>query len=307
VSRSVDVILVIAGVTVVALLGAGVWFVSETLVQLNLYRFSIYLKLLACIGAGCWMSAAGALRPRGASLIVGLIAVLMIGVVAAAQTLGGDAALLVRQNAPAVLLGLAVAGSAVAAAGSARVTRGAAALVAMLMVVLIALSWGRLGLTVDAVRGDPPEYLELARWARDNTPKDAIFVVPPDEQSFRLHARRAIVVNFKNVPQLSAELPVWRDRLKDVLDLPDLMRLPRGMGPTLAALRDRYAALPPEHLAHTAGRYGAAYVVTSGPGPIPANSGLRFVHQAGPFGLYSVDAAAAPATGPAPPLEGRQP
>ena len=37
-----------------ALLVAGFWFVSETLVQLNLYRFSIYPKLLSCI-ALAWL------------------------------------------------------------------------------------------------------------------------------------------------------------------------------------------------------------------------------------------------------------
>ena len=140
-----------------------------------------------------------------------------------------------------------------------------------------------------AVRGDSPEYVELSTWARENTPKDAGFLVPPDEQSFRLHARRAIVVNFKNVPQLSAELPEWRDRLQNVLDLPDLMSLPKGMGATLSAIRDRYAALPPSHLAQTARRYRATYVVLTGNAEPPPDQGWRLVHQAGTFRLYSVD------------------
>jgi hypothetical protein len=138
------------------------------------------------------------------------------------------------------------------------------------------------------VRGDPPEYVELAAWARDHTPKDAVFLVPPDEQSFRLHARRAIVVNYKNVPQLSAELPEWRDRLQTVLDQPDLMTLPRGMGRTLGAIRDRYAALPPAHLAQMARRYGATYLVITGDAEPPPAMGLQFEHQAGAFRLYSV-------------------
>jgi hypothetical protein len=151
----------------------------------------------------------------------------------------------------------------------------------VLVVVVTALMWPRLGLRVDAIAGDPPEYQELAAWARDHTPKDAVFIVPPDQQSFRLHARRAIVVNYKNVPQLSAELPEWRDRLQNVLGLPDLMTLPKGMGKTLAGLRDRYAALPPAHLAQTARQYGATYIVTTGAAePAPA-LGIRLEHQAG--------------------------
>ena len=34
----------------VALVGAGIWYVSESLVQMSLYRFSIYPKLLSCMG-----------------------------------------------------------------------------------------------------------------------------------------------------------------------------------------------------------------------------------------------------------------
>ena len=50
------------------------------------------------------------------------------------------------------------------------------------------------------------EYLALCRWACDHTPIDAVFLVPPQETEFRYYARRAIVVNFKGVPQLAGEL-----------------------------------------------------------------------------------------------------
>ena len=37
-----------------ALLTAGFWFAGEAFVQLNLYRFSIYPKLLSCVRSrGC--------------------------------------------------------------------------------------------------------------------------------------------------------------------------------------------------------------------------------------------------------------
>jgi hypothetical protein len=177
----------------------------------------------------------------------------------------------------------------------------ASGVVGVLVVAVTAVMWPRLGLRVDAVAGDPPSYVELAAWARDHTPKDAVFLVPPEEQSFRLHARRAIVVNYKNVPQLSAELPEWRDRLQNVLDLPNLMTLPKGMGKTLAAIRDRYAALPPAHLAQTARQYGASYVVTDGNAEPPPDPGFHLEHRSGTFRLYSVNAsAAAPIPAPAP-------
>jgi len=92
-------------------------------------------------------------------------------------------------------------------------------------------------------------------------PSDATFLVPPGEQSFRLRAKRAIVVNFKGVPQLSAQLSDWRYRMQDVLDMPDLRALPRGFNRTLAAIDERYEALPADKLFAAALQYGARYVL----------------------------------------------
>jgi hypothetical protein len=287
-SRAVEITLLIVATTTFALWGAGFWYVSETLVQLNLYRFSIYPKLFACIGCACWLTNLGLLRTQPRTVAVALIGLLMFGIVAATQKLGESAGEFVRQNAPGTLLALAAAGIAVTLAGMKGVKRAEGIVVALVMLGATGYLWPRLGLSVDAVRADPPDYIALAKWARKNTPVDAIFLVPPQEQSFRLNARRAIVVNFKNVPQLGAELPEWRDRLQKTLGLSDLMTLPRGMGKTLNAMGARYASLPPEQLAQTARLYKAAYLVTSGEADAPPESGLGFMYQSGRYRLYHV-------------------
>jgi hypothetical protein len=211
-----------------ALLTAGFWFLGETFVQLNLYRFSIYPKLLSCV-AVAWLLWDH--WRRRTYVVAGLL-------------------------------------TAAVAAGAVAVSSG-----------LLAPPTLRspLGLKLAGLQGDDAGYRELAEWARENTPKDAVFLVPPDEESFRVHARRAIVVNFKGVPQLSAELPEWRDRLRDVLDLdtPDLLALPRPLGRTMGAIRARYDTLPPRHHAAVAGKYGARYVVLDAPVDAP---GFRLVH-----------------------------
>ena len=206
---------ILLAMTVGALLTAGFWFVSETFVQLNLYRFSIYPKLLSCV-ALAWLLWDRWRRTRTAVVV----ALATVAVVAA--TVGATSGLLARPTMRSPV-----------------------------------------GIKLAGLEGDSPAYLELARWARDHTPADAVFLVPPDEESFRVHARRAIVVNFKGVPQLSAELPEWRDRLRDVLDLdtPGLLALPKPLGRTMRAIRARYEALPPEHLFGVARKYGARYVV----------------------------------------------
>lgn len=115
---------------------------------------------------------------------------------------------------------------------------------------------------------EDPKYNAMCDWARTHTSPDAIFIVPPNEQDFRLRAQRAIVVNFKAVPQLSGELPQWRDRLQDVLDLPNLDAIPRGdFAAALRFIRDRYDKLPAEHFIAVARKYDARYVLTPEPWP----------------------------------------
>jgi hypothetical protein len=124
-----------------------------------------------------------------------------------------------------------------------------------------------------------------------------VFVVPPHEQEFRLRAERAIVVNFKCVPQLSRELAEWRDRLRDVLDLPDLRSLPHPYAATLTALRERYREVVPDHLAAAAEKYHARYILTDqdfGPNWLP-----RRVEMDGTRSWFLYDLDVATTTSPA--------
>ena len=52
----------------------------------------------------------------------------------------------------------------------------------------------------------------LLTWARSTRP-EALFLTPPDLETFRLHARRAIVVDWKSTPILAAELLEWYRRI----------------------------------------------------------------------------------------------
>jgi hypothetical protein len=214
----------------VALLGAGIWYVSEALVQLSLYRFSILVQLLACI-----MVAQALVRALGTPRLVG-------------------------------------AAAAAACAG---------------MIGLGLLRGPFFGMF--SMPGDDPEYLTVCDWSRLYTPRDAVFLVPPGESSFRLRAERAIIVNFKAVPQLSGELPQWRDRLRAVLALDDLSTLPRGYGHTIEALNRRYADLPEEHLAAVVRNYNARFVVSARRlGGM--EQALRFSTATGRYFLYDLSA-----------------
>jgi hypothetical protein len=209
--------------------------------------------------------------PRGKVYVgVAVIALLVAGFVASLVIHAGSPSPVTVHNLRVAWVFAPLAVGALALYSPARPTWRLRVMLALLLVSVVAVHWGDrpppLGFRVAGLEGDDADYRAVCEWARANTPVDAVFVVPPDEESFRLYGRRAIVVNFKGVPQLSAELPEWRDRLLAVLDLGstrDLLALPRPMGQTLLAIRNRYEQVPPGHLVGVARRYGARYVVST--------------------------------------------
>jgi hypothetical protein len=210
---------------VVTIVCAGIWYFNETLVQMSLYRFSIYPQIFGCAAAATWIA-----KP-------------------------------LSRKRPATITAIVIC------------------LAMMIVCVIRGPFFGAFHMP-----GDDADYVILCDWASRNTPVDAIFLVPPDEQSMRLFGKRAIIVNYKCVPQLSGELRQWRDRLCDVLSMDDLNALPHGYVQTLNAIRQRYDELSPDQLLATAEKYHARYIVTSHP-----IGGHRPIEASGRFMLYAVD------------------
>jgi hypothetical protein len=91
------------------------------------------------------------------------------------------------------------------------------------------------------------EWKNLCRWIKANTPADAKFITPRNQQTFKWYAQRAEVVTWKDIPQDAHGLVEWRQILSEVFP-------PEGYGddPTLnsdATIR----AIAKEH--------GATYLV----------------------------------------------
>ena len=92
---------------------------------------------------------------------------------------------------------------------------------------------------------------ELYRWLREQSPKDAVYLTPPDLEGARFLGQRAIVVDWKAVPLIPTELLVWYERLCDVTG-----RQLKSSG-DLAG----YGSLDPERLALIVSKYHPDYVV----------------------------------------------
>lgn len=117
-------------------------------------------------------------------------------------------------------------------------------------------------------RSAPPKesiaagWLDICRWAKENTPPDAVFLVPRGCDSLKWNAGRAVVGSWKEVPQDAASLVDWYRRMENLYTpLGDKKSPTRWNQPLCAILinkgRGRFEKL--------AGRYGFDYIVSELP------------------------------------------
>ena len=105
-------------------------------------------------------------------------------------------------------------------------------LIVWLATIVVAVPCWRLCYYVDlrgtkvVPRSAPPKesiadgWIDACRWVRDNTPEDAIFLVPRKCDSFKWHARRAEVGNWKEIPQDAKSIVEWSRKMKRFYDNP---------------------------------------------------------------------------------------
>ncbi|MGH0028601.1 MAG: DUF6798 domain-containing protein, partial [Myxococcota bacterium] len=97
---------------------------------------------------------------------------------------------------------------------------------------------------------------ELARFAKQALPRDAVVHVPPGLGSFRLLAERAVVVDFKALPFAEHALREWKSRIADAYGVED-----GGGFPALERMDENHRQVDDAQLAEIAARYGASYAV----------------------------------------------
>jgi len=118
---------------------------------------------------------------------------------------------------------------------------------------------------------------DLYRWLREKSPKDAIFLTPPDLEGARFLGQRAIVVDWKAVPLIPTELLGWYERLCDVTG-----RQVKGSGDL-----GGYGSLDPERLAMLVSKYHPEYLVLRR-GAAARFPGLPVVYQNSGYSVLKI-------------------
>jgi hypothetical protein len=68
-------------------------------------------------------------------------------------------------------------------------------------------------------------WRRVCEWIRDHTPRDALFLTPRFQQTFKWHAQRAEYVNWKDIPQDARRVVEWSRRMSQAYG-------PNGQEPT---------------------------------------------------------------------------
>ena len=133
---------------------------------------------------------------------------------------------------------------------------------------------------------DPPAWIAMGEWIRENTEPDAMFVVPQRSQTFKWHAQRAEVVTRKDIPQDAPSMIEWHRRINDVY------RIGTWSNGTPKWSRS-IASLGANRLRELATEYGADYALDQAPRkeagtPLRRRASLPVVHRVGPYTLYDL-------------------
>lgn len=123
----------------------------------------------------------------------------------------------------------------------------------------------------------------IETWAQAETPRDALFAIPPSVSSWRSHTKRALVINFKAFPYDDELMFSWYERLMDVAPIPPGTA---GGGVVLARLDHAYENLSPARMAEIAGKYGITHFVRST--PLTPHPSFQQVYTAGEWAVYAV-------------------
>jgi hypothetical protein len=163
---------------------------------------------------------------------------------------------------PVLASGLAALQSKRPLLARARRVLGARVLPAMLMVGALGLFAGQASDKVgpalkksNLMAGGDKNLEKLCGWVAKNTSKDAVFLTPPDHESFRFQCERAIVVDWKSPPIVPKELLAWIQRIQDVTGKK-----------RITGRRDLngYGSLDEKALARLRARYHFDYIVVRG-------------------------------------------
>lgn len=131
-------------------------------------------------------------------------------------------------------------------------------------------------------------WIDVQRWARNNTPKDAVFLTPAQPGGFRLHSERPVVCEWRDGTQMYFSASFAREWFRRLNALRrDMVLDARGRNVLSYKPLER---LGEEEIIRTAKEYQAQYIVL----PLNRERNLRLVYSNSAWGVFAPEMDAPP-------------
>ncbi|EKE21501.1 MAG: hypothetical protein ACD_7C00210G0001 [uncultured bacterium] len=104
----------------------------------------------------------------------------------------------------------------------------------------------------------PTTEIEIANWTRNHTPLDSIFLIPPEFESFRLVANRAVVADWKSFPFQEKGMLEWANRMCNLANKQNCIYKKI----TYNNIASGYRENTKESLMELSKKYGFSYVIS---------------------------------------------
>jgi len=132
------------------------------------------------------------------------------------------------------------------------------------------------------------EWIDMCRWIKESTAKDAKFWIPRDGQTFKWHARRADIGVWKNIPQDAAAIVEWRRSMEELFRFKD----DDGNTITDRLITTLLNSKTDEEIAAMREKYGFDYILCAQSYVMPhhtnSHSTLELVYENDVYCLYRV-------------------
>ncbi len=125
---------------------------------------------------------------------------------------------------------------------------------------------------------------DVESWARTHTPRDALFITPPSNTTFRTAAQRSVVVNFKPTPYQRGGINIWLYRILSVAPI----AVPEDGAGFLEALDVAYASNDEADWHRIAGEFDAEWALVDVSRTPSPPSGLP-AFRAGDWAIYRIN------------------
>jgi hypothetical protein len=209
-SRERSITLVSLALATLGLFAIGLVFTElfplSPVIQLQLFRASAFLAYMAIIA----YSSALVGVARGPVAASGIATLWILGFVVFFEAEGWPFGL------AALAIAMAVVAAHVRLFGRA-IAPEALALVLVALVAGLAFGASRANRALNTANAQTPEWLDVQRWARAATARDAVFIVPPGHDGFRVESERSIYADWKDGTQAFFNADVgheWLERMQ---------------------------------------------------------------------------------------------